>query len=141
VGLKYSTDGYNKFLTPEGLPAIAPPWGTLTAIDLDSGDFAWRIPFGEFPQLADKSTGSENYGGGIVTKNGLLFIAATNHDKKIRAFDKSTGKLLWQHELPAAGNATPALYMHGGREYLVIGAGGGKSKAPSGGCYVAFAMP
>ncbi|MDX2180630.1 MAG: PQQ-binding-like beta-propeller repeat protein [Bryobacteraceae bacterium] len=141
VGLKYSTDGYNKFLTPEGLPAIAPPWGTLTAIDLDSGNFAWRIPFGEFPQLADKSTGSENYGGAIITKNGLLFIAATNHDKKIRAFDKSTGKLLWQHELPAAGNATPALYMHGGREYLVIGAGGGKSKAPSGGAYVAFALP
>lgn len=139
--LKYSTDGYNKFLDADRLPAVTPPWGTLTAISLDTGEFAWRIPFGEYPQLADKATGSENYGGGIVTKNGLYFIAATDLDRKIRAFDKLTGKLLWQHDLPASGNATPALYEWKGREYLVIACGGGKSGAASGGSYVAFALP
>lgn len=145
AALKYTTDGYNKFLTPEGYPAITPPWGTLNAINLDTGEYAWKIPFGEFPALAAAGradTGTENYGGSIVTKNGLLFIAATNHDRKIRAFDKATGKLLWEHALPASGNATPAMYEHNGRQYLVIGAGGGKSTvSPTGGSYVAFALP
>jgi quinoprotein glucose dehydrogenase len=144
VGLKYSTDGYNKFLDPQGYPAVAPPWGTLSAIDLDTGEYRWKIPFGEFPELAAQGrpvTGTENYGGGIVTKTGLFFIAATNHDRKIRAFDKLTGKPLWEHALPAAGNATPAMYEVKGRQYLVIGAGGGKSKGPTGGSYVAFALP
>ena len=143
-GLKFSTDGYNKFLDAQGYPGVAPPWGTLSAINLDTGDYAWKIPLGEFPELAAqgrKDTGTENYGGSIVTKSGLLFIAATNHDKKIRAFDKLTGKLLWEHTLPAAGNATPAMYQLNGKQYLVIGAGGGKSKAPTGGSYIAFALP
>lgn len=144
IELKYATDGYNKFLDPDGYPAIAPPWGTLNAISLDTGEYAWKIPFGEFPDLAAKgmrNTGTENYGGSVVTAGGLLFIGATNHDRKFRAFDKLTGKLLWETLLPASGNATPAVYEVKGRQYVVIAAGGGKSGAPSGGSYVAFALP
>lgn len=139
--MKYATDGYNKFLDPDGYPAIAPPWGTLNAINLHTGEYQWRIPFGEFPNLADKTTGSENYGGSVVTAGGLLFIGATDHDKLFRAYDKRNGKLLWSTKLPAAGNATPAVYEVNGRQYVVIAAGGGKSGAPSGGSYVAFALP
>jgi quinoprotein glucose dehydrogenase len=144
IDLKYRTDGYNKYLDPDGYPAIAPPWGTLNAINLDTGEYAWSIPFGEFPELAAqglKNTGSENYGGPVVTAGGLVFIGATNHDRKFRAFDKLTGKLLWETTLPAAGNATPATYEAGGRQFVLIAAGGGKSGARSGGSYVAFALP
>ncbi|MBL8240095.1 MAG: PQQ-binding-like beta-propeller repeat protein [Bryobacterales bacterium] len=140
----YSMDGYNKFLDPDGYPAIAPPWGTLNAISLDSGNYAWKIPFGEHPELVAKGmkdTGSENYGGPLVTKSGLLFIGASNFDKKFRAYDKKTGKLLWETLLPFSGNATPATYMVNGKQYVVIAAGGGKSGAASGGAYVAFALP
>lgn len=139
----YTTDGYNKFLDPDGYPAIAPPWGTLNAISLDTGNYAWKIPFGEHPELAAKGmkdTGSENYGGPLVTQSGLLFIGATNFDKKFRAFDKKTGKLLWETTLPFSGNATPATYSVKGKQYVVIAAGGGKSGAASGGVYVAFAL-
>ena len=142
--LKYTMDGYNKLLDPEGYPAVKPPWGTLNAINLDTGEFAWKIPLGEFPELADKgmvNTGSENYGGPLVTAGGLLFIAATDYDRKFRAFDKQTGKLLWETTLPAAGNATPATYEVDGRQFVVIAAGGGKWGAPSGGAYVAFTIP
>lgn len=141
--VKYALDGYARFTDAEGYPAIAPPWGTLNALDLNTGEYAWRIPFGEWPELAAKGmkeTGSENYGGAVVTKGGLLFIGATNVDRKFRAFDKRTGKLLWEAELPAAGNATPATYMVNGRQYVVIGAGGGKWGNVSGGAYVAFAL-
>lgn len=140
----FTTDGYNKFLDPDGYPAIAPPWGTLNAISLDTGNYAWKIPFGEYPALAAqgiKDTGSENYGGPLITKSGLLFIGATNFDRKFRAFDKKTGKLLWETLLPHGGNATPATYEVNGKQYVVIAAGGGKSGAPSGGSYVAFALP
>ena len=92
---KYRHDGYNKFLDPDGYPAVEPPWGTLNAIDLNKGEIAWKIPFGEYPELAAKGlrhTGSENYGGPVVTAGGLLFIAATNHDRKFHAFDKATGR-------------------------------------------------
>ena len=142
--LRYTHDGYNKFLDPDGYPAIAPPWGTLNAIDLDRGKITWSIPFGEFPELVKKglrNTGSENYGGPVVTAGGILFIGATNHDRKFHAFDKATGELLWETTLPAAGNATPAVYEVQGRQYVVIGSGGGKSGAPSGGTYLAFALP
>jgi len=88
-----------------------------------------------------RNTGTENYGGPVVTAGGLLFIGATNHDRKFRAFDKASGELLWETLLPAAGNSTPAVYEAGGRQFVVIGAGGGKSGAPSGGAYVAFALP
>lgn len=142
--LSYRNDGYTIFLDPEGYPAISPPWGTLTAIDLNTGDFRWRIPFGEYPDLTAKgitNTGTDNYGGPVVTANGLLFIGATTYDKKFRAYDKLTGKLLWEAPLPASGNATPSLYMVNGRQFVVIACGGGKNGAPSGGTYVAFALP
>jgi quinoprotein glucose dehydrogenase len=137
-------DGYNKFLDPDGYPAVEPPWGTLNAINLDTGEIAWKIPFGEFPELVAKgirNTGSENYGGPVVTAGGLLFIGATDHDRKFHAFDKAKGKLLWEATLPAGGNATPATYEVNGRQFVVIAAGGGKSRRPSGGSYVAFALP
>ncbi len=140
---KYTLDGYQRFEDADGYPAIAPPWGTLNAVNLNTGEYAWKIPLGEIPALAEKglkNTGSENYGGPVVTKGGLLFIAATNYDKKIRAFDKLTGDLLWESTLPAAGNATPAVYMVDGKQYVVIAAGGGKWGNPSGGSYVAFAL-
>ncbi len=141
---KYHFTGYHKFLDPEGYPAVAPPWGTLNAINLNTGEYAWKIPLGEYPDLAAKgvkNTGTENYGGPVVTAGGLVFIAATNFDKKFRAFDKSTGELLWETTLPFAGNATPITYEANGRQYVVIAAGGGKDpKSKSGGVYVAFAL-
>jgi quinoprotein glucose dehydrogenase len=143
--MKYRFTGYNKFLDPEGYPAVAPPWGTLSAINLNTGEYAWKIPLGEYPELAAKGlnhTGTENYGGPMVTAGGLLFIGATNFDKKFRAFDKATGALLWEATLPFSGNATPITYEVEGRQFVVIAAGGGKDpKSGSGGVYVAFALP
>lgn len=142
--MRYRFSGYTRFHDPQGYPAIAPPWGTLNAINLNTGEYAWKIPLGEYPELAAEgmtNTGSENYGGPIVTAGGLLFIGATNYDKKFRIFDKSTGELLWETRLPFAGNATPITYQVAGRQYVVIAAGGGKDlKSPSGGVYVAFAL-
>lgn len=143
VELKYTMDGYNKFLDPDGYPAVTPPWGTLSAINLDTGEYAWKIPLGEHPELMEKGlppTGTENHGGGIVTAGGLFFIAGTPYDRKFRAFDKKTGKLLWETVLPHGGNATPAMYEANGRQYVVIPAGGGRG-GPVGGSFVAFALP
>ena len=142
--MKYLNNGYQKFLDPDGYPAVKPPWGTLNAIDVSTGRFAWTIPLGEYPRLAAagmRHTGSENYGGPVVTAGGLVFIGATSYDRRFHAFDKATGKLLWETTLPAAGNATPATYEVNGRQYVVIAAGGGKSPDPSGGTIVAFALP
>ena len=144
IDLNYGIDGYNKFLDPDGYPAVQPPWGTLNAINLNTGAIAWKIPFGEYPALVAqglRDTGSENYGGAVVTAGGVLFIGATVYDHKFRAFDKTTGRLLWETTLPAAGNATPAVYEVKGREFVVIACGGGKWGAPSGGSYVAFSLP
>ncbi|WP_263384375.1 outer membrane protein assembly factor BamB family protein [Granulicella arctica] len=144
-GQSYEFTGYRKFLDQDGYPAISPPWGTLNAIDLNTGKYLWKIPFGEYPELAAsgmKNTGSENYGGPVVTAGGLLFIGATIYDRKMHAYDSETGKLLWQFELPLAGLATPATYMVDGKQYVVIAAGGGRDpKSSSGGRYIAFALP
>ena len=141
---KYRFGGYGKFLDPDGYPAVAPPWGTLNAINLDTGEYAWKIPFGEYPALAAqgvKNTGTENYGGPVVTAGGLVLIGATSFDRKFHAYDKATGELLWETTLPFAGNAAPATYEINGRQYVVIAAGGGKDlRSPSGGVYVAFAL-
>jgi len=140
--LPYSITGYNKFLSKEGYNAMSPPWGTLNAIDLNKGEIVWKIPLGEYPELKDKAgiTGTENYGGPVVTAGGILFIAASR-DGKIRAFNKATGKQLWEATLPAPGFATPAVYEKNGKEYLVIACGGGKLGTKPGDAYVAFALP
>jgi quinoprotein glucose dehydrogenase len=142
---KYRFTGYRKFLDPEGYPAIVPPWGTLNAIDLNTGKYLWKIPFGEYPELAAKgmkNTGTENYGGPILTASGLLIIGATIYDHKMHAYDSKTGKLLWEHELPYAGNATPATYMIEGKQYIVIGTSNAKNRTgPQGAAYVVFALP
>jgi quinoprotein glucose dehydrogenase len=141
---EYVFTGYKKFLDPDGYPAIAPPWGTLNAIDLATGKSLWTIPLGEYPELVKlglRETGSELYGGPIVTAGGVVFIGATVYDRKLRAFDSKTGKLLWETELPYAGIATPSTYMVDGKQYVVIAASGGRDpKSPVGGAYVAFAL-
>jgi len=143
--LRYHFAGYKRFLDPDGYPGVVPPWGTLSAINLNTGEYVWKIPLGEYPELAAqgvKNSGTENYGGPLVTAGGLLFIGATNYDKKFRAFDKSSGALLWEITLPFAGNATPATYEVDGKQFIVIAAGGGKDlKSKSGGIYVAFTLP
>jgi quinoprotein glucose dehydrogenase len=139
--LPYTLDGYLRFTDPDGFPAVKPPWGTLTAIDLNHASIAWQVPLGEVPGSGLPHTGSENYGGPVVTAGGLVFIGATNYDRKFHAFDAATGELLWEATLPAAGNATPAVYSVNGKQYVVIAAGGGKGNAPSGGSYVAFTLP
>lgn len=138
----YTMTGYNRFLDKDGYPGIKPPWGTLNAVDLTTGKLLWKVPLGEYAELTKKGipvTGTENYGGPLVTKGGLVFIAATK-DEKIRAFDKKTGKVLWEAQLPAAGYATPATYSIDGKQYLVIACGGGKIGSKSGDEYVCFAL-
>lgn len=141
--LPYKSNGYHKFLDARGLPAIAPPWGQLTAIDLTTGKFKWQIPLGFEPVIAketgNKSTGVENYGGPVVTASGLLFIAATK-DGYFRAFDTQNGKLLWEYKLPAAGFATPTIYEWKGKPYVVIACGGTKLGTAKGNQYVAFGL-
>lgn len=139
----YGFTGYNKFLTKEGYPAIDPPWGTLNAINLNTGQLEWRIPLGEFEELKAKGippTGRENYGGPVVTAGGVLFIGATA-DGKFRAINKRTGKILWETDLPASGVATPAVYAVNGKQYVVIACGGSKWGGKSSDAYVAFSLP
>ena len=126
------------------MPAIAPPWGTLNAIDLVKGDIVWKVPLGEYPQLVAKgirNTGTLNFGGAVATAGGVIFVAATA-DEKIRAFEKHSGRVLWEHQLPAGGYATPSVYMIDGRQYVAIAAGGsGKNATKSGDSIIAFALP
>lgn len=136
--------GYNRFWDPQGYPAITPPWGSLTAINLNTGDFAWQVTLGEFDELTKKGippTGAPNLGGSMVTAGGLVFIASTK-DEKFRAFDKDTGKILWETKLPAGGYASPSTYTADGKQYIVIAAGGGgKMGTKSGDYYIAFGLP
>ncbi|HEX5152993.1 MAG TPA: PQQ-binding-like beta-propeller repeat protein [Parafilimonas sp.] len=141
--VSYSISGYSKFLDKNGMPAIRPPWGTLNAIDLNTGEYVWKIPYGEIPELKDKGTdalGAESYGGPVITASGLLFIAGTK-DGYFRVYDKSNGKLLWQTQLPAAAFATPSTYEVNGKQYVVLACGGTKLGAKGGDSYVAFALP
>ncbi len=143
--VQYRFTGYRRFLDQDGYPAISTPWGTLNAIDLNTGAYLWKVPLGEYPTLAAKgvrNTGSESYGGPVVTAGGILFIGATVYDNKFRAFDSHTGKLLWETGLPSAAAATPATYMVNGKQYVVIADGGSKENTvPAEGIYVAFALP
>lgn len=141
--MPYKMAGYNKFLSPDGYPAISPPWGSLNAINLNTGEFVWTTTLGEYEELKARGippTGTENYGGPVVTAGGLVFIAASR-DAKFRAFDKMTGKIVWEYQLPAAGFATPAIYELNGKQYIVIACGGGKLRTKPGDSYVAFALP
>jgi quinoprotein glucose dehydrogenase len=138
----YRFNGYNKFLDEKGYPAITPPWGTLTAINLNTGQHLWQIPLGEIKEFTKKGipvTGTENYGGPLVTAGGLLFIAATK-DNTFRAIDKKTGKIVWEYPLPASGFATPSTYQLNGKQYIVIACGGTKLGMSKGDSYVAFAL-
>ena len=149
INSTYRFTGYRKFLDPDGYPATAPPWGTLSAINLNTGEYAWQVPLGEYPELVAKglkNTGSENYGGPVVTAGGLVFIGATNADRKLRAFDKATGELMWETVMPGPGRATPAVYEMNGRQFIVIATGsvgGGRGAATAGtnAAYIAFALP
>jgi len=134
--------GYNKFLSKEGYPAIAPPWGTLNAININTGEMIWKDTLGNYPYFAAKGihTGTENYGGSVVTAGGLLFIGATR-DGKFRVYNKRTGQLLLETTLPAPAFATPAAYELNGKQYIVIACGGGKLNTASSDSYVAFALP
>ncbi len=140
---RYTLDGYILFTDAEGFPGISPPWGTLDAIDLTTGNILWKVPLGEYPKLAARgihNTGTMNFGGAVATPGGILFIAATA-DAKIRAFETATGRVLWEAQLPAGGYATPSVYMVDGREYVAISAGGGgKNATPTGDSVVAFAL-
>jgi quinoprotein glucose dehydrogenase len=139
---RYAFAGFRRWTDLEGYPAIKPPWGTLNAVDLNTGELKWKVTLGEYRELTARGippTGTENYGGPVVTAGGLIFIAATA-DETIRAFDRETGATLWEAALPFGGNATPSTYMIDGRQYLVISAGGTKSNRPSGGTLVAFAL-
>jgi len=139
----YEFAGYERWRDTSGYPAIKPPWGTLSAIDLNTGEYRWRIPLGEFVALTARGipiTGTEQYGGPIVTRGGLVFIAATQ-DAKFRAFDKHTGRLLWEAELPAPGYATPSTFAVAGKQFVVVAAGGGKLGSKSSDTYVAYSLP
>ncbi len=139
----FLNNGNIQFRDQDDYPAIKPPWGTLNAIDLNTGDYVWQVPLGEYPALTEQGippTGTENHGGPIVTAGGLVFIAAT-YDEKLRAFDKDTGKIVWEYQLPAGGFATPVTYMVDGKQYIVIAAGGTRYGLKPGGSYVAFALP
>lgn len=139
----YRFNGYNRFYAPDGFPAIKPPWGQLTAVDLNAGTIKWQVTLGDLPEARAEDappTGAENYGGPVVTAGNVIFIAATQ-DEKFRVFDKRDGKLIWETDLPAAGYATPATYSVNGKQYVVVACGGGKLGTASGDQYVAFALP
>ena len=132
-------------VSPLGLPCNPPPWGTLAAIDLASGDIRWQVPLGTVRDIAPIpipwKAGTPNLGGPLVTGSGLVFIGAAMDDY-LRAFDIETGDELWKARLPAGGQATPMTYRAGNRQYVVIAAGGhGRAATKLGDAIVAFALP
>lgn len=141
---RYTHTGYNLFLDQNGYPATSPPWGTLSAIDMGTGDYVWKKPLGEYPELVKqniRNTGTLNYGGAVATAGGIVFIAATA-DEKFRAFEKNRGNILWEYDLPVGGYATPSVYMQNGRQYVaIVAGGGGKNNTPSGDYVMVFALP
>lgn len=146
----YVARGDPHFVDQDGYPAIKPPWGTLTAIDLNAGGIAWQVPLGTYPMLAERGqppTGTLNLGGAIVTAGGLVFVGSTM-DGRFRAFDEATGEMLWEAKLPTGGTALPATYDVDGKQYVIVAAGGGVGmrgarpiETPPGSAYVAFALP
>jgi len=138
----FTFTGYTRWYDSQGYPVSNPPWGTLTAIEMNSGKHLWQVPLGEYPELTAKGippTGTDLYGGPAVTSGGLVFIAATK-DEMFRAFDRKTGKMVWQYKLPNAGYASPSIYAINGVQYVVIACGGGKVKTNSGDRYLAFSL-
>ncbi|MEI9946300.1 MAG: PQQ-binding-like beta-propeller repeat protein [Chitinophagaceae bacterium] len=139
----FLSNGTQQFRDKEGYPAIKAPWGVLNAVDMNTGEYLWQVPLGEYPALTEKGipvTGTENHGGPVVTAGGLLFIAAT-YDQNLRAFDTKTGKVVWQYKMPYGAVATPITYMKDGKQYIAIAAGGGKYGMTRGDTYLAFALP
>ena len=131
-----------RLFDPEGYPAIKPPWGYMTAIDLETGDFAWRVVNGEFEALRKRGipkTGAYSTGGSVATAGGLVFIAST-YDEKFRAFDSRSGEILWEYALPAAGYTNPCTYEVNGRQFLTIACGGGKGFSKTGDAVLTFAL-
>jgi quinoprotein glucose dehydrogenase len=141
---QYKIKGYTQLKDQFGYPGIKPPWGTLNAVDLNKGEYVWKRPLGQYPELIEKGipeTGTQLFGGGVVTSGGLIFIAASR-DEKFRAIDKTNGKTLWEFQLPAGGYATPATYEVDGKQFVVIAAGGGGLQATrTGDYYFAFSLP
>jgi quinoprotein glucose dehydrogenase len=137
---RYAHSGWNVLTDEEGYPGVKPPWGTLNAIDLNTGEILWKVPLGVYPELIARGlppTGTQNLGGPVVTAGGLLFIGATRD----RMFRAETGEVLWEHPLPGGGNATPSVYSVDGKQYVVIAAGGGgRVGSPSSDAYVAFTL-
>jgi len=140
---RYRIKAYKQLLDQNGYPGIKPPWGTLCALDLNTAEVKWRVPLGEYPQLVEqgiRNTGTQLFGGGIVTAGGLVFIGASQ-DEKFRAFDKDTGEVLWEYQLPAGGYATPSTYEVDGKQYIVIAAGGGGfQRTKTSDQYIAFTL-
>jgi len=141
---KWTFGGWNRLVDAQGYPACTPPWGTLTCLDLNTGKIAWKIPFGEYSELAEKGvpkTGQENFGGSMLTSTGVV-IAGGTRDKKLRAFDADSGTELWSYQLPLHSSAPPASYEAGGRQFIVVPVtGGGKLGGPTGDAWMAFALP
>lgn len=137
----FGFNGYTFYLDPEGDPAIAPPFGTLTAIDLNTGNIIWQVPLGEdpkFKKMGIPNSGMFNRGGAIATAGGLIFIGATG-DNMFRAFDQKTGKVLWEYQLPGMATSIPSTYAVGNKQYVVVSVNGEQKNNFKGG-YIAFTI-